>query len=204
MKNFFLLALFWLVSFMIEVSFSWDVGNVNLRPYLSCFILGYAYFVLPSVSAFLLAALVFIVTSSFSVTGYFPFLSIFTLYFLIFWVKRKTFVDNFWGKSLLVFGVILASSYLTKIFYGVSFSTGTFTFINTIGYIAYLLMNALLGICSFWALETKGKLWEEKLLSFRLKSHISSKKNKSIRRSRSYRFKFARSPKRRLVLKDSW
>ncbi len=204
MKNFSLLALFWLICFIIETSFSWDVGSVNLRPYASCFILGYAYFVLPALSGFFLAALVFLVTSSFSMTGFFPFLSIFTLYFLIFWIKRKTFVENFLGKALLVFAVILLNSYLTKIFYGVSFSTGTFTFLNTVYYFAYLLMNILLGIMFFWTLEVKGKLWEEKLLSFRWKNPQVSLRGKSAKRNKSYRFKFARSPKRRLVLKDSW
>lgn len=204
MKNFSLLALFWLICFMVEISFSWDVGSVNLRPYTSCFILGYACFVLPALSGFFLAALVFIITSSFSMTGYFPFLSIFTLYFLIFWIKRKTFVDNFLGKALLVFAVILGNSYLTKVFYGVSFSTGTFTFLNTVYYFAYLLMNILLGIFSFWTLEVKGKSWEEKLLSFRWKSQQSPMRNRSAKRNKSYRFKFARSPRRRLVLKDSW
>lgn len=204
MKNFFLLAFFWLICFTIEVSFSWDVGTVNVRPYTSYFVLGYAYFVLPAFSGFFLASFVFIILSSFSMTGYFPFLSVFILYFLIFWTKKKTLLDNFLAKALLVFLVILSNSYLTKIFYGVSFSTGTFTFLNTIYYFAYLLMNVLLGIISFWTLEVKGKLWEERILSFQLKNHKSTLKSKSAKRNKSYRFRFARSPKRRLVLKDSW
>lgn len=205
MKNPFFLGILWLLCFILEIGFSWNIGNINFRPFISYLIVGYAFFVLPPVTAFCFGSVVFMILSSFTIRSYFPFFSLLSLYGLTFWLNRKTFIENLFAKAAIVFFVLFLSFYLAQLFYGISFFISSFTVLDGILSILYLLMNLLLSFACFWVLEVKGAVWEEKLLSIRFKKDPSGfSKVKPSKQHRSLRFSSTRSIKRRLILRDSW
>ncbi|MFO1519336.1 MAG: hypothetical protein U1F57_06720 [bacterium] len=168
MKNPLFIALFWFLCFLSETLFSWQWGGNSLAPWGSFFVLGYAFFELPFISAFCLASFAFVLQSSFSAGLLSPFFLIVALFLEVFWIRRKTFSGGFASRAFALFVLLTINFFLLEAL--LSNPLPDFRLQNLVFSGLHLAFNGVLGVFLFWVLQEKGELWEEKL------SFLQSKK----------------------------
>jgi hypothetical protein len=204
MKNPFLLGIFWLFFFVLETSLPWEIKGISIKLLGSYFVLGYIFYALPGFSSFILASLVFIIQSSFTATIYSPLLVISSLYFWIFWIRRKTFSDNLASQAVMVLFIVLLNLNLIDLFRGTFNPFQGFRVISILIYASYLMANLFLGLFLFWWFQERGVLLEEKLLAFHAKKGQLNLFEARHLKNHRRKFKIQRRVRRRFGLKESW
>ncbi|MBL7685660.1 MAG: hypothetical protein JNK65_06475 [Deltaproteobacteria bacterium] len=167
MKNPFLLFIFWLLSFLLEISFAWEFAGISFRPWGSYFILCYIFFTLPLIESLLLLALAFLFHNSFSSMEVLFLFQGSILIFLIHFIRRQTFTDHGFARAILVYCLVLGVAYVLPV---TTIHDWSLTEVwGGLRSIPEVLMNLFLCLYLLWWLEERGGLLEEKLFSFRAK-----------------------------------
>ena len=205
MKNPFFIFAFWLLFFLLEILFPWEIAGVSFKPYGSFFVLGYAFFILPLFALLLFSAIVFVIQSSYS---YDPLQLLFLMGLLglvVFWVRRKTYSENLGARAMTVFFTRFLGFYFWEAIHDRSFFILATLFKSSPSLLLQGLVNFVGAIVIFWILEEPGSIWEERFFSFRAKKgqlHLFEARH--LRRTRRSPFKVQRRIRRRFGLRDSW
>ncbi len=150
MRNPFLISLLVFLVWALELLSPWYF----FKPWVFLFLLGYVCFVLNGRQSALLLSVVFVWVSSFSGLGNLPLFIVLAALWILGQFPHKTFEDSFVYRAILVFGVLFAfwlwtvksaELALWRIFLQAFIQIGV-------------------GIFTFWFLEGRAAVWEEKTL----------------------------------------
>ncbi len=169
MRNFYFIGLLVLLVWALDFLSPWYF----FKPWILLFTLGYVCFVLEGAESALLLSVAFVWLSSFSGLGVWSILLLLSSLWILGQFPHKTFEDNFVYRALLVFGIL--------------FAFWLWTVKNTELATWRILLQAFIqigvGIFTFWFLEEKGAIWEEKTLRpFVKQGRLSFVEAKKIKR----------------------